>query len=180
MSQKKNNRNEAEYVSTAFVNSFWNQFEDAAQLSRQFLEDGYEVSLKTFDNVTNFNSTFRNSFKSYFDETKKANEELVNFMQPKIFQVENSGDALTNQWQDLVNQWEKIMLTPTKSTFDFIDRLEKKSVENSKSFLENLHKRTKEGSNAFDEYYQFTRKSQEKFAIGLEDQMKELVGSTNK
>ena len=180
MSQKKNDQTGKEFVSSSYVNTLWDQFENAVQLSRQFIEEGIEASVKSFEDAAKFNSEYRNSFLYFFDETKKANEAIIS-QQENAFKLEFlKNNAFANQWQDLVNRWEKIMITPTKSTFDLLNRLEKKSVENNKVYFELLQKQRLEGYNVFDEYFKLVRKTHERLTVGLEDSVKELVSSSNK
>lgn len=184
MSQKKNEPNAKDYVSDSFVNTIWDQYEDALQRSRKLRENRYEAYVKALEETTKFNSEFRKAFKSFYGETKKANAELMDSLKrnnsveaPAEEKLAEESQVLRNQWQDVANRWEKIMLTPIRSSFDIAERFEKRAVENSQSYLRDIQKRSKERSSASDEYIKLARTTQQRFVRRVEDSFKVLVGS---
>ncbi|WP_180954488.1 hypothetical protein [Bacillus sp. V5-8f] len=183
MSQKKNEQGSKEYVSDSFVNTIWNQYEDALQRSRKLRENRYEAYVKALEETAKFNSEVRKAVSSFYGETKKANEELINSFQRNqseevaIQGIGEKREALRNQWKDVASRWEKIMLTPFKTSFDIVERMEKRVIDNSQSYLQDLKKRSQERSTAADEYIRLARTTQQRYVRRIEDSFKVLVGS---
>jgi hypothetical protein len=183
MSQKKNEQNAKEYVSDSFVDTIWDQYEDTLQRSRKLRENRYEAYEKAFEEAVHFNSEFRNAVKSFYGETKKVNEQLMNTFQQSNYKEGHSEEpiegiqTLRNQWQDVANRWEKIMLTPVRTSLDIAERFEKRAVENSQSYLQELQKRQKERSSTADQYIKLARTTQQRYLRRFEDSIKVLTGT---
>lgn len=181
MSQKKNEQNAKDYFSDSFVDTIWDQYEDTLQRSRKLRENQYEAYEKALEEAVKFNSEFRNAVKSFYGETKKVNEQLMN-----TFERNNSNEGhepiegfqtLRNQWKDVANRWEKIMLTPVRTSLDIVERFEKRAVENSQSYLQELQKRRKERTSAADQYIKLARTTQQRYVRRIEDSFKVLTGT---
>ncbi|MCM2534304.1 hypothetical protein NDK43_20545 [Neobacillus pocheonensis] len=179
MTQKKNELNGKEYVSTSIINTLWNQYEDAVARSSKISENQYKACIKTIEESTKFTAEWRNTLKSFYGITEKANIMQMNFHKQKITE-ENEKEhnhSLQNQIHDIANRWINIILTPIKSSFDNMELFEKRFVENSKIYLENLNQRRKERSAALDEFHLQLREKHEKFVFRIEDSIKVLAGS---
>ena len=182
MSQKKNEQNGKENVSTSSVSLLWDQFEGALQQSRELLENGFEASIKTIENTAKVNSEFRNGVKSFYVAAKKANEELINSFSPEESEIQKviQNNPVTKQWKDVANLWENILITPTKSSLDIIERLEEKSIDNSIAYLDYLQNQSNESAAAIEGYFKLARKTHESLAKRVEDSVKLLVGTAVK
>ncbi|HZG73813.1 MAG TPA: hypothetical protein VEY51_19935 [Chondromyces sp.] len=179
MSQKKNEQNVKGYVSESFVNTLWDQYEDAIERSRKFQEERTEVYKRTLDETLKFNSEFRHTFLSFYEESTQANTNVLNsFRWNKADEeTESNQQAFLNQWQEVVGRWERLLLTPGRTSIELMERFEKRAVENTKSYLDTLQKSQKERSAASDEYIKLARTTHQKFVRRLEDSFKVLVGN---
>jgi hypothetical protein len=180
--QKKNEQKEQEYLSDSIVNTIWNQYEGALQRSRKLRENRYEAYIKALQESTKFSSEYRNTLKTFYEETKKTNADVINQIQPKNSEEKflQKRQELRDQWKNVGNQWESLFLTPIKSSFDVAEKLEKRAIENSKTYLENLQKSSKERSAASDEYIKLARDTHQKFVRRVEDSVKVLVSVGDK
>lgn len=183
MTQKKEQTNEQNnekgYVSDSFLNTLWGQYEAAQNSTRQFNENQREAFIRTLKEASVFNSEFRNALISFYEQTKTANTKIINQLQPKSVGAENSEakEVIKNQLQDVSIRLENLMLTPVKASFNIMDRLEKRAIENSQAILEQQQKRTEELAVSTDKYIKLAWETNKKVAHRVEDSFKVLVGT---
>ncbi|MFD6442373.1 hypothetical protein ACFWDG_21900 [Peribacillus sp. NPDC060186] len=179
MSQKKNEQIEKAYISESIVNTVWNQYEGAIERSRKVLENQEEVYIRTLEETSKFNAELRKSLTSFYEGNKKVNADLMNsFQSNKAEEVLSEGHrSFINEGQEVVNRFENIMLTPLKSSFDIMERFEKRAVENNKAYIENLQTHRKERTANSNEYINLARTAQLRFLSRVEDGFKVMVGS---
>lgn len=175
MSQKKTEKNEQEYISDSFVNTLWDQYEDAIQRSRKLREEGSEAYIKALQETSSFNSDFRNAFFSFYEQTKKANTEVLNQLQQK--KTGEEGSALQHQVQDIASRFENLMLTPVKSSLNILERVEKRTVENTQAYLKYQQKLSEERSTSTDKYIKLASGAHQQLVRRVEDSLRVLVSA---
>lgn len=180
MSQKKDN--EKEYVTDSVLETIWDQYSAAQKNSREFNENQIEVYIKTLQEASVFNSEFRNALISFYEQSKAANANILNQLQRMSSDKENSEakQVIKNQLEDVTKRLENLMITPVKASFNIMERLEQRAIENSQAILQHQQKRRQELASSTDKYIQFAWETNKKFAHRLEDSFKVLVGTEAK
>lgn len=162
-----------------FVETVWDQYEESLERSNQFSEDREDAYLKSLKEVIKLNQEFRKSLSSIYRESKETNSEIVkgvsNFASKNGVKDELNFSELTDQLNDVSTRFEKIALTPIKSTFDLLDRFEKGIEENSESFIQYSRERRGGWQKVTNEYAKLARDSQKNLLNRFEESFKILT-----
>ncbi len=162
-----------------FVETVWDQYEESLERSNQFSEDREDAYLKSLKEVIKLNQEFRKSLSSIYRESKETNSEIVkgvsNFASKNGVKDELNFTELTDQLSDVSTRFEKIALTPIKSTFDLLDRFEKGIEENSESFIQYSRERRGGWQKVTNEYAKLARDSQKSLLNRFEESFKILT-----
>lgn len=162
-----------------FVETVWDQYEESLERSNQFSEDREDAYLKSLKEVIKLNQEFRKSLSSIYRESKETNSEIVkgvsNFASKNGVKDELNFTELTDQLNDVSTRFEKIALTPIKSTFDLLDRFEKGIEENSESFIQYSRERRGGWQKVTNEYAKLARDSQKNLLNRFEESFKILT-----
>jgi hypothetical protein len=173
--QKKEEEKEAR-IADLFVDTIWEQCEQALRQTRQFGEDREEAFLKSLREVIKLNQEFRKSIKNLYCESKKTNNEIVKEISNNFpGGSEVSGGELSNQLNDVSSRLEELALTPIKTALAFIERFEKSIEENSESFVQYSRERRDGWQKVANEYVKLARDSQKQFFNRIEESMKVLL-----
>lgn len=182
MVQKKEEQKDTMYVSDSFINLAWGQVDKVLERASQFRERPKEAYVKVIDETVKFNSEFRQVMKTSYEEAKKANEGVLSAFIPPILRegLSEKGQVVLNQQRGVFNQFKKLTLMPMEYSFNFMEKLEQKTVENSRSIIENFQNQGRKGLIEVGELNKKAKESQEKIAHGVEDSLKVLVGAGSK
>jgi len=171
---------ETSYASESFIETFWDQFEGAISLNREFRAQGQEFFLKAIKETTKFNGVYRNTLKGLFEDATKINSDLrKSLFQNSIVKTNESIQEVTEsfngQVSEVANKLEEFYLTPINTAFDLMERSEKLIEQNSESFIES----TNEARNAWeaitDNYLKQTRNIHQNIAQRVEDSLRILI-----
>lgn len=167
-----------------FVNTLWDQYEQSLARFRKLRETQEDAFLNSFKEVLKFNKEYRSSIGSLYQQTRKTNLELakgvvsnINNREEKVEVVPKlrDFDEVTNQLKEVTQQVEKLAITPVKSTFTFIDQLEKSLEKNAESYLTYSRERRKAWQQVTDEYVKQARKTNHEAVGFVREKSKELV-----
>ncbi|WP_077210994.1 hypothetical protein [Bacillus dakarensis] len=175
MTQK--NEKDQEYVSDSFVNTLLEQYEAAQIRARKLGESRKEAYIKALQETTNFSSEYRKAILSFYDQAKQANRDVFSQYQNRntAEPISEEKQAFRTQLRDVTSRWENLMLTPLRSSFNIMERLEKTAVENSQAYLDYQQKQRAELSETTNEYMKYTLEAQRKILRRVEDSYKVLV-----
>jgi len=182
MAQKKNEeQNEKVYVTDSIMNPVWDQYEATIERVNKLRDNQSEAYVKAVKETTKFNSEFRQVIKSFYEETKNANETVFSAFTPELSGDKQSDNrfAFFNQQRAVTNQWANLMLTPMKYSFSLMERVEQLAVENNQALIENIESQRKERLAATDNLVKLkeAREAQQKVLQRVEDSFKVLMGT---
>lgn len=170
-----------------FIDTFWDQYEQSLIRARKLRENREEAYIKTLKEVMKFNREYRKSLASLYKEARKTNIEIVKGLasnlpkkeQPEQVEPkpENERAELMKQVQDVSGQLENLVLTPVKSTFGLIERLEKNIEENVENYVKYSRERREGWNHVTDEYVKLARKSHHDIVDRVGESLKVLVNA---
>lgn len=172
-------------VGGLFVDTIWNQYEQSRARARQLRESREDAYIKALREVIKFNKQYRNSLAKFYEQSKKANKEIVTGLMNQITfgrdemndeEVKTSErDELKNQLNEVSNQLEKLALTPIKSVVHMIDQLEDNFEKNAESGVEYTRERRDAWQQVKDEYVKLARDTHYNMVDRGMNSFKELV-----
>lgn len=177
MTKKVVEINEEESKVNAFVDTLWNQYEQSLDWSRKLTESRDEAYLKAVKEVTNLNKQYRNSVANLYQQSKKANSDIVNGVSSTLLNRGENIPEVAGQVQEVSGHLEELVLTPFKLTFNLLDRLDKNLVENSENLVNYAKVRRSGWQNVTNEYVKAARNNHKKIVGRFEDSLKVLVNS---
>jgi hypothetical protein len=176
--QKKADINENTNPTDLLVDTVWDQYEQTLERSRQFGEEREDAFLKSVKEIIKLNQEFRKSFTSLYYESKRTNSEIVKEISNNFPGAnEANGTDFTNQINDVSTRLEDIALTPIKSTFGLMDRLEKSIEEKSEQYVEYSRESRNGWQKVTDEYVKLARTSQKQAVNRIEESVKVLLNT---
>ncbi|MDR6124435.1 gas vesicle protein [Bacillus sp. SLBN-46] len=169
----------------SFVNTFWDQFEQSRERALQLRENREDAYINALKEVIKFNKQYRNSIAKLYNQTKKTNKEMVSelmhqFNAGKEEQKEevifsNDREELKNQLKEVSGQLEKLALTPIKSVFHMVERLEDNFERNAESSINYARERRNAWLEVRKEYIKFARNTHLNLVERGKNSLKELV-----
>lgn len=172
-------------VGGLFVDTFWNQYEQSRARARQLRESREDAYIKALREVIKFNKQYRNSLAKFYEQSKKANKEIVTGLMNQITfgrDEMNDGavktserDELKNQLNEVSNQLEKLAFTPIKSVVHMIDQLEDNFEKNAESGVEYTRERRDAWQQVKDEYVKLAKDTHYNMVDRGMNSFKELV-----
>lgn len=131
----------------SFVNTFWDQFEQSQERAEKVRENREDAYINALKEVIKFNKQYRRSISKLYDQTKKTNKEMTTELMHQIntrkegmkevAAANTDREELKDQLIEVSGQFEKLALTPFKTLFHMVDRLEdnfEKNVEASVAY----------------------------------------------
>lgn len=169
-------------VTNPIVDTLWNQYEQSLDRARKLRESREEAYLKTVKEVIKFNKEFRKSLSDLYAESRKTNSEIVkgvssNFAKKDEAKQVTDTPELTKQVKEVTDRLEKLAVTPIKSTFDLIERLEKNVEESSESYVHYARERRKGWQKVTNEYVKVARNNHKMLVNRFEESVKVLVNT---
>ncbi|WP_413301720.1 hypothetical protein AA0X95_22335 [Bacillus sp. 1P10SD] len=169
----------------SFVNTFWDQFEQSRERALQLRENREDAYINALKEVNKFNKQYRNTIAKLYNQTKKTNKELVSELmhqfnagkeEPKEEVIlSNERDELKNQLKEVSGQLEKLALTPIKSVFHMVDRLEDNFERNVESSITYARERRNAWLEVRKEYIKLARNTHLNLVERGKNSIKELV-----
>lgn len=145
MIQKENEQQKGQvYFSDTLTNTVWDQVEKALEGADNLRKNQNDAYLKALKETAKFNSQFRQVIKTVYHETKNANSSVLSSFKFGKTEEQHDHQEYSYQRQAVIEKWEKLMFTPLRHSFELMEKLEQKSVENSQVLIENLEHRRKE------------------------------------
>jgi hypothetical protein len=179
--QKKVEPQEEMMVMNPFVDTFWNQYEQSLEQVRKQRETREDVYLKSVKEVIKFNQEFRKSVVSLYEETKKTSGEIVKGVSGNFFKKEAEMEVeqpeLTKQMKEVTDRLEKLAVTPIKSTFEIVGRIEKSLEESSENYVRYARESRKGWQKVTNEYVKMAKNNHNLFVNRLEESVKVLVST---
>lgn len=139
-------------VTSSFVATFWDQFEQSQERALKRREDREDAYLNAVREVIKFNKQYRKAFAKLYEQTMKTNKEMVSEVihqfnsdkeemneEVKVEAVHDR-EELKQQLKEVSGQLEALALTPIKSIAKVIDQVEdnfEKNVESNIDFSRN-------------------------------------------
>ncbi|NMD69673.1 hypothetical protein HHO41_05185 [Bacillus sp. DNRA2] len=175
---QKNTATETTNATDLFVDTVWDQYEQGLERSKQFGEEREDAFLKSVKEVIKLNQEFRKSLTSFYQESKKTNNEIVKEISNNLpGSNETAGADLKEQISDVSSRIEDLTLTPIKSTFGLLDRIEKNIEEKSESYVEFARDSRQRWEKVTYEYVKQTRNSQKQLVNRFEESFKVLLNT---
>lgn len=175
---QKNTATETTNATDLFVDTVWDQYEQGLERSKQFGEEREDAFLKSVKEVIKLNQEFRKSLTSFYQESKKTNNEIVKEISNNLpGSNETAGVDLKEQISDVSSRIEDLTLTPIKSTFGLLDRIEKNIEEKSESYVEFARDSRQRWEKVTHEYVKQTRNSQKQLVNRFEESFKVLLNT---
>lgn len=167
-------------LSSTYVESLWNQYEQILDQARNFQDRSEEAYLKTVKDVINFNKEYRNSIVSFYTGARRTNREIVkgatsNFAKNNVLNQDT--DNLSNIAEEVSVRLEQLAATPFKSTVDLINRLEDRVEETSETIVHYSREGRKGLQKVTNEYVKLAKYNQHMLVNFLEKSAKVLVNS---
>lgn len=172
----------------SFVNTFWDQFEHSRERAEQLRENREDAYLNAVREVIKFNQQYRESITKLYEQTKKTNKEMAaefleqinsrkEEMKDEAQPVEpnNDREELKNQFKEVTGQLEKLALTPVKSFFQIVEKLEENFEKNTESNIAFARERRKAWLMVRKEYIKLARTTHLNLVERGKNSIKELV-----
>jgi hypothetical protein len=169
----------------SFVNTFWDQFELSRERAQQLRENREDAYINALKEVIKFNKQYRTSIAKLYSQSKKTNKEMVSELmhqfnaakdEPKDEEIfSNDRQELKNQLKEVSGQLEKLALTPIKSIFHMVDRLEDNFEKNAESSIAFARERRHAWFEVRKEYIKLARNTHLNLVERGKNSIKELV-----
>lgn len=172
----------------SFVNTFWDQFEHSRERAEQLRENREDAYLNAVREVIKFNQQYRESITKLYEQTKKTNKEMAaEFLEQinsrkeemkdeaKPVEPNNDREELKNQFKEVTGQLEKLALTPVKSFFQIVEKLEENFEKNTESNIAFARERRKAWLMVRKEYIKLARTTHLNLVERGKNSIKELV-----
>jgi len=169
----------------SFVNTFWDQFEQSRERALQLRENREDAYINALKEVIKFNKQYRNSIAKLYNQTKKTNKEMVSELMHQFNEgkeepkeeviISNDREELKNQLKEVSGQLEKLALTPIKSVFHMVERLEDNFERNAESSINYARERRNAWLEVRKEYIKFARNTHLNLVEWGKNSLKELV-----
>ncbi|MDQ0972927.1 ElaB/YqjD/DUF883 family membrane-anchored ribosome-binding protein [Neobacillus niacini] len=173
-----------------FVDTLWNQYEQALERARQLRENREDAYVNALKEVIKFNKQYRNSLANLFEQTKKTNKDVVSgFMQQMNARREqlikdeerieaemmNEKEELKEQLKEVSHQLENLALTPIKSVFHIIDQLEDNFEKSTEANVAYGRERRNAWQQVTNEYVKMARNTHNEIINRGKNSVKELL-----
>jgi hypothetical protein len=194
MAQKKSETNpavdekitaEESKVAGSFVNTFWDQFEQSRERAEQVRENREDAYINALKEVIKFNKQYRKSIAKLYDQTKRTNKEMVTELMHQLNAgndelkdeavLSNDREELKSQFKEVTGQLEKLALTPIRSIFFMVDRLEDNFEKNAESSIAFARERRHAWDEVRKEYVKLARNTHFNLVERGRSSIKELV-----
>ncbi|MDQ1003312.1 hypothetical protein QFZ28_003712 [Neobacillus niacini] len=176
---KEVKQNEPSYVTDSFIATFWNQFEGAVSLTRDYREQRQELYLKAVKETTKFSGVYRKTLMGLFEQATKLNSDLSKgSFQNNMFKTNESAHEVTETFSHVIeaaSKFEEFYLTPINSAFDLIERTEELFEQNSEAFIDYTNEALNAWETVTDEYLRQAKKTHLNIAHRVEDSVRVLV-----